>query len=203
MTDGNPTPTKRPHIWISRSHLYAAGAGVLLLVGTSFGLGAIAGRSEMQVPTPQTKSYVNVEDGELVALLGRVEANAARGGGVQALTFPAALKGGEPIDVPVALDVSQEAIVIQAPQPAVGHSAVDLCTLRVDEVSTPEEARDIQKGLETLPYPVWISISRYDDGIRYAIHVGSFHNTESAKAALHQIEVLDLGDFSAAEVLFL
>lgn len=91
-------------LWISRQHLWALGAAIILLVGCSFflGLGLSKGQAAAPVASGPTS---DAPDESLVDLLARVDARVVSQNGVDTLTFPDTLTGlAEDPGVPVRPD---------------------------------------------------------------------------------------------------
>jgi hypothetical protein len=81
-------------LWISRSHLWALGVGIVLLAAASFFLGRSLSRpSAGAAGGVAAESPIDGPDESLVDLLVRVDQAAVSGDGVDALTFPDALRG--------------------------------------------------------------------------------------------------------------
>ncbi|MFK7930464.1 MAG: hypothetical protein AB8H79_19910 [Myxococcota bacterium] len=81
-------------LWISRSHLWALGVGVVAATAIAF----FAGWSLARPASSGTGVAVGAAepaDESLVELLARVDANAVAGNGVEHLTFPDALGGSD------------------------------------------------------------------------------------------------------------
>lgn len=84
-------------LWISRGHLWAAGAGGLFAVVIAFTGGYTLGRSQSSAPSDPGPQFLGADaaDEDLVQLLARVEASSDPTGGLGRLSFPEALAGEE------------------------------------------------------------------------------------------------------------
>jgi hypothetical protein len=105
-------------VWISRSHVAAAGSGAVLLSGISFLIGVWlgVGRSVHHLAEAGVEHDAN-ESARLVQLLARVETAADLDGGVGQLTFPEELAGtmvGPDAPLPGILEHERVAFVLQA-----------------------------------------------------------------------------------------
>ncbi len=176
-------------LWISRSHLYAYGVGVLALVGLAFGVGVWVGERRVEHPTVALSSLAEqTPDGELVELLARVDAAAAPDGGVHELTFPDALagRGGAPSLVPAeepssTLRVEGDGVVPpeRGDVPPRGE-----WTLTAASVPERSEAERIAASLRERKFEAWVAPERLDGETRYRVGVGGWRTRAEAERAL-------------------
>lgn len=197
-------------LWISRSHLWALGAGVLVLGATTFLLGISLGRAEARREADAPRTLVaEVPDDALVELLARVEASADPLGGIDLLTFPGELsKVTEPI-VSVGPPLPAEMVPqVLPPPPAapaepddvleVAAGAVALTpiadphpsgafTIRVLELAGAENAAQavsLRDDLRKAGQDAWIATDLVAGTPRYRVSVGGFADEVAAHAAL-------------------
>jgi hypothetical protein len=192
-------------IWISRGHL---GAGLMLMVvssGTSFVLGFLVGRDEA-ASSPVTVAPIGIPGDELVDLLARVEASALSDGGLEALTFPDALRGdpggGPEVPSPTAGRPApdgqrvQQLQAVSAPQgvpSSVGKPPAGEFTVVVGSARALGEMRELQKRLSKLGLESWVGAELVEGGTVYKVAVGAFATTEEAEAALPIVRATGLG----------
>ena len=181
-------------LWISRSHLLAAAAGAVVLSVVSFGSGYLMGRGEA-TPTasaPAASLTANVPDDALVELLARVEATAARDGGVDALTFPEALRGeqggglsavmgAEPAEEPVVVPPAEPPDLEGDPLPA-GRYTIDVL-----RTATEDRARELQQELIAVGLDAFVAVELVDGGVRYRLGVGGYRTETAATQALAEV----------------
>lgn len=151
-------------LWISRSHVWAAGAVVVLSLAASFGAGYLVGQEE---PAPAERvAYTDAAEGEeLVEVLARVDANVHIDGGVGELTFPHALTA------PVEGD----------PAPPGRY------TVEVGRFGAIDTARPLRDHLRAAGLSAWLGVERVDGTSTYRVSVGGYPAEAAASAALAAI----------------
>ena len=166
-------------IWISRGHLRAASAGLVLLLVCSFALGySVGGQVAVEAPQHDSDFLAEVPGEELVDLLARVETAADRRGEVERLTFPDSLRGVESGEV-----AAKQALKVLTPSSPSSYSVV------VARVPDTVAARDLGKRLEALGLgPVNTSEV---EGV-FEVKYGSFTSVGAAEATLGKLETLEL-----------
>lgn len=151
-------------VWISRSHVWAAGIGAVLSIAVSFGAGYTLGRSEPP-PAPRDGYAGQAADDELVEVLARVDANVTTDGGVQSLTFP------DTLTAPVEGD----------PPPPGRY------TIEVARFGAVQVARPLRDHLREANLPAWIGVERVGGTPTYHVAVGGYPAEKVAETALEGI----------------
>lgn len=139
-------------LWISRGHLWALGAGIVLAVVLSFFLGMLLAGDGSAAPAHEAASLgVSPPEESLVDLLARVDARVVAQDGVDTLTFPDTLTGvaGDP-DVPAPSE-APGALATVAPGDA-GSAPADL----VIDAPDADQARQLATGLRLLGWTVQV-----------------------------------------------
>lgn len=162
-------------LWISRSHLAAAGVGIAALVVASFATGFLAG--QRHTPVPVATVAPPAPDAALVELLARVDASGAAHGAVDSLTYPDALRqpGGAVPHVPQAQPPGIRRIVLPGGTDGPRWTVV---VGRSPDAASAEQARDrlTERGLAA-----W---TLEDGASGFRVVVGAFDTAEEAAAAL-------------------
>lgn len=198
-------------LWISRSHLWAAGTAAALLAAISFSLGvAVSSGDDAHAADARPADAWAVPpapDDSLVELLARVEASADPSGGVTALTFPDVLEGqatGAPIpEAPEPLRGTASA----APAPAVAPPPADpapagafTCVV----LRTPLRARAlaVRDQLRARDLPAWMGAELVDGDLAWRVSLGGYPDAASAEDALraYQARAHDLPVVAGGEV---
>jgi hypothetical protein len=171
-------------LWVSRGHLWAAAAGVLMVALLSFLLGNAVGRQSAGLSVgPESLSGGE----ELVELLARVEASSSAGGGADRLTYPDALTG-RPTEVgmPEAPALPGR-VVVQAPPfaalPGVGTRPNDGYGFRVVRTADAGVARTHLESLVASDLPVWVLTTRSNGVDAYAVGVGPWETEDDGRLA--------------------
>jgi hypothetical protein len=191
-------------IWISRGHLAAGLTLMVVSSGTSFVLGFLVGRDEA-ASAPVEVEPIGIPGDELVDLLARVEASALSDGGVEALTFPDALRGdpGGGPEVPAAgssgrgssgEDVQQLPAVPSAPgvPASVGKPPAGEFTVVVSSSRSLGEMRELQKRLAQLGLESWVGAELVEGVTTYKVAVGAFATEPEATAAMPVVRAAGL-----------
>lgn len=182
---------------ISYSHLWAMGAGTLLLVGISFGLGfSLAHGPESSHAAEPAPLVPGDDDGRLVELLARVEASSRPHGGVEDLTFPDALTG-QVAQGPVApmegTDVATDPPTPVEPGPATptlpeGDAAPSgAFTLEVGRFTEAVAAESARDRLREAGLPAWMSVALIEGKPEMRVAIGGYADAETAATALAEI----------------
>lgn len=181
-------------IWVSRSHLYALGTGMVLFAIACFALGYTAGRRSVDhfEPTARARLLDQPADDALVELLARVDAAATPDGGVRKLTFPDALAGrAVPLEVPeVARDVDRVALPggegepLEAPDDEVPDGRWTIAVSSFAEKGLAEAARDAMRAREV---EAWLGSERRDGDVRFRVAVGGYGSRAEAEDALEKL----------------
>ncbi len=185
-------------LWVSRGHLRAMGAGVLVLACTTFALGYVVGRDTS--PAPVAESSAIQEDEQLVELLARVEASARPRGGVEDLTFPDALSGRTPrvsdnLLAPESnVAVSGDPTAVEAsgaPGIPVGDAAPSgaVWTLVVSEDLDAGAAVTQRDELRKAGVSAWIWYELVDGVPKHRVAVGGYPDEAAAQAAWETLEL--------------
>lgn len=180
-------------IWISRKHLTAGALLMVLTSVTSFLLGFWVGRDEV-VHAPVASVPISVPDDALVDLLARVEASGLADGGLEALTFPDALRGA-PGDGPAVpqrpSELSREHTlnplsargqrpdIEQIDPPPAGQFTVSVATL-----PTASEARALERRLAEMGIRAWIAPQLVEGSTHYRLAVGAYVDRDEAMKVL-------------------
>lgn len=166
-------------IWISRGHLRAASAGLVLLLVCSFALGySVGGQVVVEAPKHGSDFLAEVPGEELVDLLARVETAADRRGEVERLTFPDSLRDVQSGEAP-----ASPALKLPVSSSPSSYSVV------VARLPDTVAARDLGKRLEVLGLgPVNISEV---EGV-FEVKYGRFTSEGAAEATLGKLETLGL-----------
>jgi len=183
-------------LWVSRGHLWAMAAGVLVLTGTAFALGVVVGRGA--TPAPVVESSAVKEDEQLVELLARVEASSRPRGGVEDLTFPDALTGRTP-RVSDALLAPESHVSIEGDPVEVGpggqvHPVGDApppgaWTLVVAEAPDAGAAVKQRDELKSAGLDAWVWFELVDGAPKHRVAIGGFPDEAAAKAAWEKLEL--------------
>ena len=197
-------------LWISRSHLWALGAGVAVLGITTFLLGISLGRAEAGRMDDAPRTLVaEVPDDALVELLARVEASADPLGGIDLLTFPGELSRViEPIvAVGPPLPADLVPLLLQPPPPVVADApellevdagAVAMTpiadtrppgafTVQVLVLEGPDgaaEAVGMRNDLRKNGLDAWVASELVSGTPRYRVSVGGYGAEAEAVAAV-------------------
>ncbi len=169
-------------LWVSRGHLWAAAAGVLMVALLSFLLGNAVGR---QSARPSVGSETPASGEDLVELLARVEAASSAGGGADRLTYPDALTG-QPTEVGIPEAPSLPGrVVVQAPPfaalPGVGTPPVDGYGFRVVRTANAAVARAHMETLVASDLPVWVRTTRSNGVDAYEVGVGPWDTEDDGR----------------------
>jgi len=183
-------------IWISRGHVWAVSAGAVVAATLAFGVGFASGRASAPVEIADVQTFAStVPDEALVELLARVEAGAARDGGIEELTFPDALRGriAGPTSAAPAIDGGTGVVVevpagdfaeVSAEPPAQqGHFVI-----LVERFRDVLDARSLRDDLREAGLPTWVGVERVDGALTYKVSVGGYGRRASAEQALSEIE---------------
>ena len=183
-------------IWISRAHVWAVGFGVTVAAVLAFGVGFASGRVSVPEPIADVQAFAaGVPDEALVELLARVEAGAARDGGIEELTFPDALRGGISGPISSTPDVVEPRVAVMevsagyvpdviADVPAQqGHFVI-----RVERFRDVLDARGLRDDLREAGLPTWVGVERVDGVLMYKVSVGGYSRRNSAEQALTEVE---------------
>ncbi len=197
-------------LWVSRSHLWAAATGALLLAVTAFSLGVlVAGGDEAHAgAVGEAWSLPGAPDDSLVELLARVEASADPSGGVGSLTFPEVLRGEA---VPELLPEEPEPVGSAAgalpppggpPVPLADPAPVGAYTAVVLRTPSFDRAAALRDQLRGRDLPAWVGVERVAGALRYRVGLGGYPDAEAARAGLHEHKALaeDLPLIATAEV---
>lgn len=152
-------------LWISRSHLWAAGTVGLLAVVVAFLAGLQVGRGEQEAPK-RAAYTANAGGEELVEVLARVDANERTDNGVHALTFPDALTAP-----------------VEGDPPPPGRYTVE-----VGRFGGMEAARPLREHLRGAGLPAWVGVERVDGEPIYRVSVGGYARKDDAEGALERIQ---------------
>jgi len=180
-------------LWISRSHLWAAGVGVLLVVAIAFFGGVTVGRNLGGGGEASGAALTGqVADDSLVELLARVESSADPTGGLEALTFPDELAGrgdgatppGEGEDVSVRVRV--EPGLADRP-PSVAGAPSGEFTIELYRTEDIARARAIEARFQGGDLPVWVGAERVDGRLVHRVGLGGYADERSAGRALERI----------------
>ena len=177
-------------LWISYGHLWAMGAGTVLLVGISFGLGFTVGRGDGAARAAATSTAMPTDDGALVQLLARLDANSRPHGGVEALTFPEALTGQAAPTVPQTPDLPAGASSATVPaDPTAPLPQGDVIpggkyTIQVGVYSSVEQAGLLRNDLRAHQIDAWVRTERIDGHPRVQVDVGGYADEAAATTAL-------------------
>lgn len=179
-------------LWISRGHLWAAGAVVVLLCGLSFLAGVQTGRAQATAVATQ-KPTVAPPEGDLVELIARVEATSQPGGGVEKLTFPDALAAGNvevrvPGEVEPADAEASSSAAAPPTAPIMSAEIVDptpnaAFSVLVGEFNDPQAALDRKGALVEAGHEAWIGLRSVDGAMSWRVSVGSYPTEAKAQAA--------------------
>lgn len=176
-------------LWISRSHLRAAGTGVALAVLGAFAVGLLLGRGTSSSPREESEALLSeVPGNELEQLLARVETAADLHGGVKHITFPDALRDeGEAVSIPLEPEVDVTAVVAGGeagtldvdPRPE-GSFTVHLASF--EDFPDARAARDrlAATGVDGL----WVGVVQIEGRRRYDLSFGGFASEGEASGAL-------------------
>ena len=161
-------------LWISRSHVWAAGLLALLAVGVAFGAGYLVGRGE---PTPAARpGFVDdAAPGELVEVLARVDASVSSDDGVHELTFPDALTSP-----------------VEGDPPPPGRFTIEIARFGAVETAQP-----LREHLRKAGLAAWIGVERNDGTPTYRVAVGAYPAEQAATDALQGV-VDALGTFEGS-----
>lgn len=181
-------------IWISRSHLYAVGAGAALAVLAAFGAGYGVGRGSVDLPAPPAQRLAGEpSDGALLELLARVDAVAVPGGGVDELTFPDALTGkGEGAETPGEGDASEASrsglpgSVPAAPE-AGDAPPRGKWTLAIESFADRSVADTKAEALRGSELEAWVGVERLNGEARFRVAVGGWYTESEADEALKEL----------------
>ncbi|MBW1876954.1 MAG: SPOR domain-containing protein [Deltaproteobacteria bacterium] len=195
-------------LWISRSHLWAAAAGALLLAITAFSFGIVVGGGESaHASRAPLGSLDAAPDDSLVELLARVDASADPSGGVAGLTFPGALSGeAESSGVPQPPREFRGVAVVEAAPVAMGPVADNpppgrfaVTVLRSGNGKRAIALRD-QLGARGLP--AWTGAEMQGGSMMYRVALGGFLTEAEAVVALdgYRARVVDLPLLAGATV---
>lgn len=176
---------------ISRGHVAAATAGAVLLVVTAFGFGWVQGRARA-VPASggvATSFTAEVPDDAMLELLARVESSGARQNGVDSLTFPDALKGGEGgvPGVPHGPDQPGDPVVIPAGgevAPVADTVPAGVYTVTVTRTGDAAAAERLKGRLAAAGLEAWVGAELVNGGPSYRVAVGGFVSEKEATTAL-------------------
>lgn len=179
---------------ISRGHVAAAAVAALLLTGTAFGFGWLRGRSAAP-PAPSAVGVgltAEVPDDAMLELLARVEASAAPRDGVQALTFPDALKGGEGAapTVPHGPEQPGEAVVVpasEAPAPVADAPPAGRYTLTVHRGPDAQAAERLKARLVEAGLPAWVGAELVNGAPAFRVAVGGYADEAAARSKLAEV----------------
>jgi hypothetical protein len=182
-------------LWVSRSHLWAMGAGTLVLGATAFAVGFTVGRDHAPSPEPE---IVVADDGELVELLARVEASSRPHGGIETLTFPEALAGEQPKvpEIAVALESAPpeagEPVVVEpaamgTAEPVGDAKPAGTFTLELDRVGNADEAVVLRDRLRAAGMEAWIGLEHVGGQAVHRIGIGGFPDEAAAAAKLAEV----------------
>lgn len=171
-------------LWVSRSHVAAAGALALALAALTFAGGlALGKRWAAPAPTPPPSLTAEVPRDELLQLLARIDGNAA--GPSAAITFPDTLRGqpsagGGGGDGPP----PHQTVVAGGPQAVVG-DALGGGGFTVVVATTPDEAaaRAQQAALLEAGVSALVAAELVEGAPRYRVVVGRHADRERAVAA--------------------
>lgn len=197
-------------LWISRSHLWALGAGVAVLGITTFLLGVSLGRAEAERTDDAPRTLIaEVPDDALVELLARVEASADPLGGIDLLTFPGELsRVTEPIvavgpplppglaplmlpppptgpeEPPDVLEIAAGAVAMTPIADVRPSGAFTVQVLQLDGPDGAAEAVGLRNDLRKSGLEAWIASELVAGTPRYRVSVGGFPDEAAAKAAV-------------------
>lgn len=180
-------------IWVSRSHLYALGTGMVLFAVACFALGYTAGRRSVDHFEPNARARLldQPADDALVELLARVDAAATPDGGVRKLTFPDALAGqGTALEVPAQPVVEQRVQVPPAeaaPLEAGDEPPKGRWTIAVSSFAERSLAVAARDALQAREVEAWLGTERRDGAVRYRVAVGGFGSRAEAEDALDDL----------------
>lgn len=171
-------------LWVSRGHLWAAAAGVMMIALLSFLLGNAVGKRTAGGASG-TQSSMDGED--LVELLARVEASSSAAGGSDRLTYPDALTG-QPTEVGMPESPPLPGrVVVQAPPfaalPGVGTPPVDGYGFRVVRTANSAVARTHLENLVAADLPVWVRTTRSNGVDAYEVGVGPWETEDDGRLA--------------------
>ena len=183
-------------IWISRGHVWAVSAGAAVAAVLAFGVGFASGRASAPQETVDVQSFASsVPDEALVELLARVEAGAARDGGIEELTFPDALRGhiaGPTSAAPAAGAASEAVAQVAAGEPPELHADPPAqqghFVILVERFRDVLDARSLRDDLREAGLPTWVGVQRVDGALVYKVSVGGYGRRSSAEQALSEIE---------------
>ena len=155
---------------LSRGHIAATAVAVCTLALTSFLLGMRVG-SGPTTPAGPTHFTGQVADGELVALLARVETAADVNGGVGEMTFPSALTAS-----------SGGGVADSEPRP---RGAFHIEVARFADVA---KARTLRDHLREAGEHAWVAAELRGGVMAWRVAVGGYEGRASADAAMGQVE---------------
>jgi hypothetical protein len=174
-------------LWISRGHLWAAGIGTALVAVTAFALGLLAGAGERaHASSIDPLGLSQAPDDALVELLARVEATADPTGGVSALTFPDALRGGTETLVPEAPKGFAGAATVEAgtsEPPLADVAPPGAWTVVVSRTGDEARARALRDQLLANELPAWLAAERIDGTPEWRVCLGGFESEAAASSA--------------------
>lgn len=181
---------------VSQGHIVAAAMGVLLLVGTAFGIGFSLGRGARETVAGHR------EDGELIELLARLEASGRRS--TDELTYPDALEGKwveAPLVVRDPADEPSQRVDGGATEPLGGDTPpAGAFTLVVAQAPSIDGGRVLCDGLRATGNPAWLWVERVDGVPLIRIALGGHADEAEALAAKARLGPLLAG---VAEVVAL
>lgn len=183
-------------LWISRGHLRAGVVGVAVGVMGAFTRGYSVGVRSADDAVPAATQFTSeVPTAALVELLARVETSASRNGGVDALTFPEALRGGL-MGPTQRVDGGEDAALRQLlaadaqVRPPVDDRPPGRFTVEVQHHGDVIDARELRDVLRNEGMAAWVGVERIDGEVLYRVSVGGFGKKSEAESALGAVAAL-------------
>lgn len=155
---------------LSHGHLAAGAVGVAVLCLTSFVLGVRFSGGSVEVERPSHYTG-QVADGELVALLARVESAGDLNGGVSEMTFPSALTAS-----------SGGGVGDMGEQP---RGAFHIELARFADVA---KARALRDHLREAGTQAWVAAELRGGVMAWRVAVGGYDGRATADAAIGEVE---------------
>ncbi len=177
-------------LWISRSHLWGAGLGAVLLAVCAFSAGVVLGGGERAHAAPADPLGLgSAPDDSLVELLARVEASADPTSGMASLTFPGVLSGGAPGEValPAEKRTKGQASTVR-PAPGADAPTADArpegrYTVALLTTSERSRAAALREQLQARDLPAWVAAERVDGEGVWRVSLGGFPTEAAARTA--------------------
>lgn len=198
-------------LWISRSHLFALAAGVVMLVVASFAVGYGMGRQSVELPAVPTRSFAGeAGDDALVELLGRVDAIATPDGGVGKLTFPNELAGVAVAAAVPAPDGERDGGVAANVPPGEAQSMGPIAaappgswTIAARSLDSREEAEAVASTLRGQELEAWVGVELVAGKQRWRASVGGWGSRSEAEHAAKKLSAaIEAAGGSAAIVRY-